>query len=801
VKLPLSWLREWVDPHWSAEELARRLTMAGFEVEGVAPAAAPFSGVVVAQIVMTAPHPQAEKLQVCQVDAGGGIALQIVCGARNARAGLKVALAQLGAVLPNDVKIGAAKLRGVESQGMLCSARELGFAASSQGLLELSADAPLGSDLRDYLQLEDAVLEVSVYPNRGDAMSVRGIAREVAALARAALAGPRLAPVPAHPGSASFPVVVEAARAAPRLITRVIRGIDNRRATPVWMQERLRRSGLRPISPVVDVTNYVLLELGQPMHAYELGRLSGQMRVRMARAGEKLKLLDEREIALMPDILVIADEQEPIGLAGIMGGAGTSITDAARDVLLEVAYFAPAAIAGRARRFGLQTDASQRFERGVDPALQEAAAERATALILQIAGGEAGPLQVFEDVAALVASAPRAPIALRSARLQHVIGMSVAVPEVESALQALGMQLETTQQGWRVTPPSWRFDIAIEEDLIEEVLRSVGYDAVPATPAARNMTFARLPEATAGDRVLLDALVARGYCEAISYSFVDPRLQERLFPDVAALLLSNPIASDLAAMRVSLWPGLVHAALENQRRQQERVRLFELASVFTLDSAGALSEPRRLAGIALGTRNAEQWGAGREQTDFFDIKSDLCALLALSGELAAFRFEPALAPQQLACLHPGRSARVLRGTAFVGWLGELHPELVRELHFTYAPILFEIDVERATTGVLPPVALPSRFPQVRRDISFTLPLGTPLSAVRERVSVAATSLLRDLRVFDLYQGPGIETGRKSVALGLIFQENNRTLTDDEADRIVASVAADLQANLDAKIRE
>jgi phenylalanyl-tRNA synthetase beta chain len=800
MKLPLSWLKEWVDPQWSVEELAQRLTMTGFEVEGSVPAAAPFSGVTVAQIVTTAPHPQADKLQVCQVDGGDGSALQIVCGARNARAGLKVALARPGAVLPGNLKIGAATLRGVESQGMLCSAKELGLAANSQGLFELPADAPLGVDLRDYLQLEDFVLEVSVYPNRGDAMSVRGIAREVSALSRRELGGPRLAPVPAQPGSAAFPVVVEAPQAAPRMITRVIRGIDNRRATPVWMQERLRRSGLRPISPVVDVTNYILLELGQPMHAYELGRLSGQLCVRLARAGERLTLLDERTIDLAPDILVIADAQGPIGLAGIMGGAGTSITEAARDVFLEVAYFAPAAIAGRARRFGLQTDASQRFERGVDPALQEIAAQRATDLILQIAGGQAGPLQVLEDTAALAASALRAPIALRSARLQRVIGMSLAAHEVEDALQSLGMRLDATPQGWQVTPPSWRFDIAVEEDLIEEVLRNRGYDAVPETPASRATVFASLPEATATDRVLLDALVARGYCEAINFAFVDPGLQERLFPGVPALTLSNPIASDLAAMRVSLWPGLVHAALENLRRQQERVRLFELATVFTLDAAGTLTEPRRLAGIALG---AEQWGTGRDKADFFDIKSDLCALLALSGESAAFRFEPAAAAaaQQLACLHPGRSARILRGARFVGWLGELHPGLVRDLHFTYAPILFEIDVERATTGDLTPVALPSRFPQVRRDISFTLPLATPLSAVRERVSVAATSLLRDLRVFDLYQGPGIETGRKSVALGLIFQENNRTLTDDEADRIVASVAADLQANLDAKLRE
>ncbi|MEO7806292.1 MAG: phenylalanine--tRNA ligase subunit beta, partial [Steroidobacteraceae bacterium] len=617
MKLPLSWLKEWVDPHWSAEDLSRRLTMTGFEVEGIAPAAGPFTGVVVAQITSAAPHPQADKLQVCQVEAGSGTSLQIVCGAKNARAGLKVALAQVGAVLPNEMKIGAAKLRGVDSQGMLCSAKELGLASISTGLIELAVDAPLGANLREYLDLEDSVLDVSIYPNRGDAMSVRGIAREVSALAQVPLRGPRITPVPAHPGSKPFPVHVEAPAAAPRMITRVIRGIDNRRATPVWMQERLRRCGLRPISPVVDVTNYLLVELGQPMHAYELGRLSGQMRVRMAREGEPLTLLDGRKISLAPDILVIADDQRPIGLAGIMGGEGTSITDDARDVFLEIAYFAPAAISGRARRFGLQTDASQRFERGVDPALQEAACERATQLILQIAGGRAGPLQVFEDGAALAASAARKPIALRANRLEMLIGMALAPQKVEDALSALGMSLQKTRDGWNVTPPSWRFDLGIEEDLIEEALRSIGYDAVPEIPAPRRMSFARLPESAVPERVLLDALVARGYCEAINYSFVDPVLQQRLFPGVASLTLRNPIASDLSAMRVSLWPGLVHAALENQRRQQDRVRLFELATVFALDEGGTLGEPRRLAGIAFGSRVPEQWGGGRERIDLF----------------------------------------------------------------------------------------------------------------------------------------------------------------------------------------
>ena len=791
MKLPLSWLKHWVAIDLPPAELASRLTLAGFEVEGCVPAAPPFTGVVVAEITSVAPHPQADKLKVCTVATSHG-ALQIVCGAANARAGLKVALAEVGALLPGDLRIKAAKLRGVESSGMLCSARELGRSVASEGILELPADAPLGTNLRDYLDLDDAILEVSVYPNRGDAMSVRGLAREVAALLAVPVTGPKLAACAAE-SPAVHPVQIAAPDGAPRFVSRVLEGIDNTRPTPAWMQERLRRSGLRPISAVVDVTNFVMLELGQPMHAYERARLDGAISVRWARDAEGLELLDGRTISLQPDVLVIADGARAIGLAGIMGGAGTSITEGATAIVLEVAYFAPEAIVGRARRYGLQTDASQRFERGVDPAAQETAIERATELILEICGGRAGPTQVHADPAA---SGPRLSLILRRANLARLVGMRLPDAEVEAALRALAMRVEPVDGGWRVTPPTWRFDVAIEPDLVEEVIRIVGYDRVPETPALYPQRFRKRSESVVDERVVLDTLVGRGYQEAIHYAFVDPVLQGRLFPEQLPLRLANPIAADLSVMRVSLWPGLLKGAIENLRRQQERVRLFEVGAVFTRGANG-LVESRHIAGVAFGSRLPEQWGSARDSSDFHDVKADVLSLLDLSNAPEEFEF----LPENMACLHPGRAARVRRNGQDVGVLGELHPALVRELDLPSAPLLFELDWGAALREILPKFSVVSRFPQVRRDLSVTLPESTSFRALKDRVTVAAGSLLREIRVFDVYQGPGIESGRKSIAFGLIFQDNNRTLKDDEADRLVAGIAADLLANLDAKIRE
>jgi phenylalanyl-tRNA synthetase beta chain len=792
MKISTSWLRDWIDAPWDARELGARLTMAGFELEAIEPAAPDISGVVVAEILSVERHPQADKLHVCGVSVGSGEPLQIVCGAPNARAGLKSALATVGAQLPGGLAIKAARLRGVESRGMLASAKELGLSDDSAGILELPADAPVGADLRRYLDLDDPLLELNVTPNRGDAMSVLGVAREVAALAGRTLKNP-LGPAVAPRHDATFPVILDEPRACPKFVGRVIRGVDNRARTPQWMRERLRRAGQRSISPLVDVTNYVLLELGQPLHAYDLGKLDRGIRVRFARAGESCELLDGRTVEPDDTVLVISDSTGPVGLAGIMGGARTAVSDDTTDVFLEVAWFAPEAIAGRSRRFGLQTDAGQRFERGVDPMKQERAVERATTLILEIAGGLPGPTIVTQDEDCLPA---RWPVRVRRAQIARLLGARIPDHEVERALRSLDMQVEPLEEGWRVVPPSHRFDIAIEADLIEEVARIVGLDAIPETPALTPQAIRPVPEARPPELAVLETLAVRGYHETINFSFVDPQLQERLFPGVAAKALANPIASDLSVMRVSLWPGLIKRALENRHRQHDRIRLFEHGSRFVLE-AGEVREVDSLAAIALGPRLPEQWGTKSEAVDFFDVKGDLEALCAATGEPDAFSFEPA----ELPCLHPGRAARVLRSGATVGWIGELHPEIVRALDLTYGTIVFEIDFHATTQSALPVFHEISRFPQVRRDLAFTIEESVPFSRVRERVTCASSSLLRDLRIFDVYRGAGVEKGRKSVALGLIFQENSRTLTDEEVDRAMAAIRADLTAALDARIRE
>ncbi|MFT3905166.1 MAG: phenylalanine--tRNA ligase subunit beta [Steroidobacteraceae bacterium] len=802
MKLPLSWLKEWVDCPWEPAELGRRLTMAGFELEAIAPAAPPFSKVVVAQIVSCERHPQADKLQVCQVDAGGGEMLQIVCGAPNARAGLKAPLACVGAGLPGDLKIKAARLRGVESAGMLCSARELGLSEAAAGLLELPADAPVGTDLRDYLQLDDTILELAVTPNRGDAMSVLGIAREVAALAGLPLKNPVADTVPVI-NAERHGVRVEPGIGVGRFVTQVFTGVDNTAPSPGWLVERLRRAGLRSISRVVDVTNYVLMELGQPMHAYDRARVRGDLQARRAQAGEALTLLDGREVKLDADMLVIADQHSAIGLAGVMGGQRTAVSAETREVVLEVAWFAPDAVAGRGRRLGLVTDASQRFERGVDPALQERAITRAGELLMRLTRAQGGPVEVNEQRSELP---QRAPITLRAARLKKLLGTDVPASEVQARLLSLGLKSEAFPDAWRATPPSWRFDLTIEADLIEEIVRLRGLDTVPEAHAQSAVRLRPLPESLTDERSVLQLLAARGYQEVITFGFVDPQLQDQLFPPAqrgvagigqAPVKLTNPIASNLAVMRSSLWPGLINAALENQRRQQERLRLFEIGARFMQGADGKGLEQRMISALVSGSRAIEQWGQGKDGVDFFDVKGDIEALLALSGAREEFRFEPA----QISCLHPGRTAVVRRNGERVGFIGELHPDLVRQIDLTYVPILVELDYALATQGRVPAFQPLSRFPQIRRDISCTVPADVSIGSLRDRVSVVAAAQLRELRLFDLYQGPGVETGRKSVAFGLILQDFSRTLTDEEADHIVAAVAAELRDGFDGKIRE
>ncbi|MEO8062352.1 MAG: phenylalanine--tRNA ligase subunit beta [Pseudomonadota bacterium] len=786
MRVPLSWLRELVDVPWPAKELGSRLTMAGFELEALEKAAPAFSGVVVAEIVEAVKHPQAEKLQVCKVNAGGEL-LQIVCGAANARVGLKTALATVGAKLPGDKAISAAKLRGVDSAGMLCSAKELGIADTSEGILELPADAPVGKDLRAWLDLDDDILELNVTPNRGDAMSVLGIAREVAALTKAAVRLPAV--TVAEKIADKFPTKLTAPEGCSKFTSRVIRGIDNKRSSPAWLRERLRRAGLRAISPVVDVSNYVMLELGQPMHAYDLGKLKGGLEARFASDGEPLTLLDGKEIKLTADCVVIADAEGAVGFAGIMGGLRTSCTAETVDVLFEANFFPSSAIAGRGRRYGLVTDAGQRFERGMDPVHQERAQQRAAQLLLEIAGGAAGPLVVVQDEARLPR---RVEVQLRRTRISRLLGTVIADNDVKATLESLAMRVRADETGWLVTPPAHRFDISIEADLIEELARIVGFESIPETDAPGRQRARPLSEQAPVEQQALEILATRGYQEAITYAFVDPALQNKLFPGVVTPVVSNPIANDMAVMRASLWPGLIKAALENQRRQQDRIRLFEHGARF---AEGA--ETDLLSGIAMGSRRPEQWGAKAVPVDFFDVKQDVDALIARTGAPDEFGY----VADALACLHPGRSARITRSGKSIGWIGELHPQLVQEFDFTYAPIVFELEYGAALAAKMPRFEEISRFPRVRRDLAVVVDEKVSLRQLHERVTFAASSLLRDIRVFDVFRGPGIESGRKSVALGLIFQDNSRTLEDEDADRLLAAIRADLSATLGAGFRE
>ena len=791
MRVSLAWLKEWVDTGWDAATTAARLTMAGFEVESSEPATPDFKGVVVGEVLAVERHPGADKLTVCQV-AGGNGRLQIVCGAPNVRAGMKTPLALEGASLPGGLVIRNAKLRGVESAGMLCSARELGLSEEHEGILELPGELVTGALLREALQLDDSVLTLKVMPNRGDALSMIGVAREVAAIAGRKMTPPVIEPVPAA-NRAKFAVRLEAPVGCPRFAGRVIQGVDPAARTPLWMRERLRRAGLRPIGAVVDVTNYVMLELGQPMHAYDLRRLSAPIEVRGARPGEHLTLLDGRDIVIEPDTLVIADAAGAVGLAGIMGGEKSGIAADTTDVFLEVAYFAPDAVAGRARRYGMLTDASQRFERGVDPRGQERALERATQLLADIAGGKPGPAVLTQ----VETQQPKRPsVTLRAERVASLLGVQIPRTEIDDILRRLGMQVAGAGDVLGVIPPSHRFDIAIEQDLIEEIGRIHGYDEIPCSDAKAPQRPQPVTEQAVTRERLRLLLADRGYQEAITYSFVDARLQRMLFPKRPALALANPISAEMGEMRLSLWPGLIEALRFNLRRQHERVRLFEVGTRFEIE-AGRLVESQAIAGLVTGPALPEQWGADQRAADFFDLKADVEALFALTGRSAAISY----VARAHDTLHPGRSAAVMDGRTLVGWLGRLQPEFARKLEIRDPPWIFELAIDPSFRSEVPVFTDISRYPAIRRDLAVVVDESVSLDELRKSVNLAAKGLLRDLRVFDVYRGKGVEPGRKSIALGLILQETSRTLTDGEADAVIAAVIERVKGDLKAGIRE
>jgi phenylalanyl-tRNA synthetase beta chain len=787
-----SWLREWVNPDVDTRTLADQLTMAGLEVDAVAPAAPEFTGVVVGHVRAVEPHPDARKLRLCRVDAGAGEPLQVICGAANVAAGMRVPLATVGARLPGGVEIKRARLRGVESLGMICSASELGLAESSEGIMPLPEDAPVGEDLRAYLDLDDRCIELDLTPDRADCLSLAGVSREVGVINRSPVQGPIIEPVPAVIDD-RFPVRLEAPEACPSYVCRIMRNIDPAAETPLWMRERLRRGGLRAIAPVVDVTNYVLLELGQPMHGFDLARLAGEIRVRLAANGERLALLNGEDIELRDDTLVIADRDRPVALAGIMGGSETGVGQGTRDILLESAFFAPGAISGDARSYGLHTDSSHRFERGVDPQLQARALERATALLLDIVGGEPGPVVA-------VCSREHLPrqeaLRLRRERIRKTLGVELADDAVTDILTRLGLGVTPEPDGWGLVPPSSRFDLLLEVDLIAEIGRIYGYENVPTTHASSAATTKAPPETAFDlDRAKL-VLVSRGYHEVITYSFVNPELQQRIDPDREVLTLSNPLSADMSVMRTGLWPGLLQAARQNQARQQDRVRIFESGLRF-LREGDELRQDMVLGGLVVGISAPEQWGMKARPADFYGAKADLEAVLGLTGRPDQFRFTAAEHP----ALHPGQAARIVDGGRAIGLLGMLHPAVAAELDINGNAFLFELELSALEPGRLPAFAPLSRFPAIRRDLAILVDADVSFDRVRDCVSAAASDLLRDLVLFDVYQGDKIDSGLKSLALGLILQASSQTLTDHEVEQTISRVLTCIESELGARLRD
>jgi len=794
MKFSEKWLREWVNPDIDTEALAHQLTMSGLEVEAVEPVAAEFEKIVVGEVLSVEAHPDADKLRVCKVNVGDDEPLNIVCGAANVRTELKVPAALVGARLPGGLKIKKSKLRGVPSHGMLCSEQELGLAEQAEGLMELPADAPVGIDVRDYLKLDDVSIELGLTPNRGDCLSIAGIAREVGGLNRIKPTPPVIAELAAEIGDL-LPVKLEAGADCPRYVGRIIRDINPGASTPIWLQEKLRRSGLRSLGPVIDVTNFILLELGQPMHAFDLAKLKGEIVVRHASEGESLTLLDGQQIRLQQGSLLIADSVAPLALAGIMGGADSAVSDETQDIFLESAYFNPLAIAGRARSYGLHTDSSHRFERGVSFELQREAMERASALLLEIVGGRPGPVieQTREEDLPV-----RTSVTLRETRIQRVLGVKVAPDKVVEILSGLDMAVEAIDGGWRVTPPAFRFDIEHEVDLIEEIGRIHGYDNLPESRPQIRLQMQPSSETRISMQQIRQVLVQRGYYEAITYSFVDPKMQKLLDPAQEPVALLNPISSDLSVMRTSLWPGLVQAVIYNLNRQQNRLSLFESGLKFVMQDA-ELQQKMMLSGAVTGEAWPPQWGMESRKVDFYDIKAHVEALLTLGGKIEDVEFRVKEHP----ALHPGQSAAIYHSQSgnLLGYIGALHPEVERALGLNQRVFVFELALEYVQEGQVPAFSPLSRFPAIRRDIAVIVDEAIESQKVHDCILRATSSRLQNVELFDVYVGEGIDSGRKSLALGLTLQDLSRTLTDSEVDSEIQNVVSALSAELGATLRE
>lgn len=791
MKVSESWLREWVNPDINTDELADQLTMAGLEVDAVDAVAGDFNGVIVGEIVAIEQHPDAGKLRVCQVAGLPDGPTQVICGAPNARLGIKIPFATIGAKLPGDFNIKKAKLRGIESFGMLCGQTELEAGDDDSGVWELAADAPVGQDLRSYLNLDDKIIEVDLTPNRSDCLSVKGLARELGVLNRITVTSPDITAVPSTIND-TLPVSLDAGDACSHYVGRVIRNIDISRPSPFWLQEKLRRAGLRSIDAVVDVTNYVLLELGQPLHAFDLSKLKGGVSVRMAQPSESLTLLDGQQVALNPNTLVIADNESALAMAGIMGGKASAVTDQTRDLFLESAFFNPLAIAGRARSYGLHTDASHRYERGVDYQLQTEAIERATSLLLEIVGGEAGPLvEVTND------SLPQQrQVHLRRERILAGLSLEIADAQVVDILTRLGLELaEEVSDGWHFKIPSYRFDLSIEADLLEEIARVYGYNRLPTRSLATPLTIPPRSEVMLDLPALRAHLVAKGYQEVITYSFIEPKLSALFDPEVEPVLLRNPISADMAAMRTSLLPGLVNVLRHNLNRQQERAQLFESGLRF-VPGADGLTQEAVFSGLIYGSRFPESWANQTDTADFYDLKGDLESLFMLTQDSNTFQFKPATH----SALHPGQCAAIYRAGELLGHIGALHPNLQQQLDIPKSVFLFEIKLSGLLAAAIPAFSPLSKFPEVRRDLALLVDRNVSADDLLGAVKKEAGAHLSNLKVFDLYTGKGIDPQRKSIALGLTFQHPSRTLTEDEISASIDNITQYLEATFAATLR-
>lgn len=792
MKFSEKWLREWVNPNLTTQELVQQLTMAGLEVDSSEPVAADFTEVMTAEILSVEPHPNADRLRLCLVNTGER-QLTIVCGAPNVRPGLKVALAVIGAKLPNNITIKRSKIRGIESEGMICSAVELGLAETSNGtIIELPNDAPVGVNFRNYLQLDDHVIDVDLTPNRGDCLSIVGLAREIAVLNACEFNLPESLVVPATITD-TLPISIDALEAAPRYLGRVIRNINNTVTSPIWLTERLRRSGIRAINPVVDVLNYVMLELGQPLHAFDYTKINDKIIVRFAKPDEKVKLLNGQEVTLRSNTLIIADSNNPLAIAGVMGGEATSVTPQSTDIFIESAFFTPSIIAGRARQYGLHTDASYRYERGVDPELPRRAIERVTSLLTEIVAGQPGPI-IDKTADAYMPKASR--ICLAKAKVARYLGLSILDEKIEIILKQLHMMLECVDQCWYITPPTYRFDIKYDVDLIEEIARIYGYQNIPVATPLMPLSSQQPSEKSVTLNAIRNCLVGSGYQEAITYSFVDAKLQQMFDPDAVPMTLSNPISYEMAVMRTTLWPSLLAAVLYNQRRQQMRVRLFEIGQRF-YKRGEELVQEYVLAGVATGSRYPEQWGESLHPVDFYDVKADIEALLRLTRRGKDFMFEATEHPALL----PGQTARIMSNGEVIGCVGAIHPKIMQSLECEGPIFLFEVQLASIAEAVVPKFTSLSKYPSIRRDIAIVIDRSVTAQSVEAVIKRVTDKLLADIVVFDVYDGKGIPAGKKSFAVGLTLQHQNRTLVDEEVNQVLANVIGELQDKFNAILRE